>query len=380
MNECVLQIGVIHLETLHTEAKRQERNQITNSANVAIAQQDLEAKQRTLEIDRQKEEATLSQKRDIANKQAATRAETAQKEAEAQRAEAEARISTEQMVALRESEAKQTKEQAQINTNLAVNQRRIEAERDTELAQQERAIAVANMSQQESQARAKAEEARALAVASEESVATAKDVAIAERGRQIAVITARQQAEQDATKITVAAEADRAAAENRATAIRVAAEAEAAAITTKAQAQATTYQVEAEGQEKINKARNTMSPDLIAFELTRERLRIVPLALAEAVRPLEKIGDVKIIDMGGGAARVGGSGVVAGRSDALVDQLLAYQAQSPIIAALLKEAGFSKDGNLIQKLLGEVTDTTKANGALNGAGVTVEATGETPAA
>ncbi len=324
----------------------------------------------------------MSQKRDIANKTAATRAETAQKEAEAQRAEAEARISTEQMVALRESEAKQTKEQAQINTDLAVKQRRIEAERDTDLAQQERAIAVANKSQQESQARAKAEEARALAVASEESVTTAKDVAIAERGRQIAVISARQEAEQEATKITVAAEAERAAAENRATAIRVAAEAEAAATTTKAQAQATTYQVEAEGQEKINKARNTMSPELIAFEITRERLRIVPLALAEAVRPLEKIGDVKIIDMGGGAPRVAGSGAAAGRSDALVDQLLAYQAQSPIVAALLKEAGFSQDGNLIRKLLGEVTDTkalaSNSGGHLNG--VAVEATGETPAA
>lgn len=377
-----MDLRVPYLETLHTEAKRQERNEIKNNADVAIAQQNLEAAERTLEIDRKKQDATLSQQRDIANKTAATRAETAQKEAEAQRAEAEARITTEQTVALREAEAKQTKEQAQINANLAINQRRIEAERDTELAEQERAIAVANKSQQESQAKAEAEKARALAVSSEESVTTAREVEIGERARKLTVIAAKQEAERDATKITVAAEAERAAAENRATAVRVAAEAEAAAITTKAQAQATTYQVEAEGQEKINKARNTMSADLIAFELTRERLRIVPLALAEAVRPLEKIGDVKIIDMGGGApAR---SGVVAGRSDALVDQLLAYQAQSPIVAALLKEAGFTKDGNVIRSLLGEVTapaaGDTKANGAPNGSGVTAEATGETPAA
>ena len=51
-----------------TEAKRQERNLTVRSAEVNIAQQDLDARQKTLEIERQKKEAELNQQRDIVNK------------------------------------------------------------------------------------------------------------------------------------------------------------------------------------------------------------------------------------------------------------------------------------------------------------------------
>ena len=48
------------------EARRQERNQTVRNAEVAIAQQDLDATQKTLEILRMKKDAELSQQRDIA--------------------------------------------------------------------------------------------------------------------------------------------------------------------------------------------------------------------------------------------------------------------------------------------------------------------------
>src|SRR5439155_917522 len=83
---------------------------------------------------------------------------------------------------------------ALIQAELAIQQRRIESERtaetlaiskkrDVEIADQDRAIAVADRSRAESEARAKAEEARAIATTATESVATARDVAIAERER-----------------------------------------------------------------------------------------------------------------------------------------------------------------------------------------------------
>jgi flotillin len=340
-----------------TEAKKQERNLTVRNAEVAIAQQDLEAKQKTLEIERQKKEAELSQQRDIANKTAATRAETAAKEAEAQQAEAQARIATQQLVALREAEAKQAQEQARISADLAIAQKKIEADRtaetlaiakkrDIEIADQDRAIAVANKSQLESQATAEAEKARAEAVAAEESVETARKVAIAERDRQTAVISARQVAEQQATSITVAAAAEKAAAEDRAEAVRVGARAEAEAISIKAEAQAKTYAVEAEGRRKINEAANAMSSNVIDFEIAKARLHAIPLALAEAVKPIEKIGDVRIVDLGGGlpgGALNGSGGAGNGRIDNLVGQLMAYRANAPIIDQLLQEAGFGKD-------------------------------------
>jgi len=360
-----------------TEAKRQERNQTVRAAEVTIAQQDLDARQKTLEIERQKREAELTQQRDIVNKTAVTRAEAAQKEAEAKRAEAEAQITADQAIAERQAAAKQVQETAVIEAQLAINQKQTEADRtaetlriakkrDIELADQDRAIAVANKSQAESESRAKAEEARALATTAEESVQTARQVAIAERDRQTAVIAARQQAEQSATKITVAAEAEKEAAQNRALAIKVAAQAEADAAKIKAEAQAKTYEVEAEGQRKINEARNAMSDKVIELEITRERLRIIPIALAEAVKPLDKIGDVRIIDMGGGLPgnAISGDGK-GGRVDNLLDMLLAYRANSPVIDNLLKEAGFAVVGNPVSSMLTTAAGTAPATPETN---------------
>lgn len=346
------------------EARRQERNQTVRNAEVAIAQQDLDATQKTLEILRLKKDAELSQQRDIANKTAETRAAAALKEAEASRAEAEAKIEAQRSIAERQAAAKQLQESAQIVADLAIRQKQIEAERtaetlrigskrDIELADQARAIAVADQSRAESEARAKAEQARALATAAEESVTTARDVAIAERDRQTAVIAARKLAEQDATKVTIAAQADREAAENRAGAIRTLAQAEADAARIKAESQATTYQVDADGQRKLNEARNAMSDKVIDFEVARERLRVIPLALAEAVKPLQNIGDVKIIDLGGGLP-VGGAagGAGGGRIDALVESLLAYRANAPVLDRLLAEAGFQNQGGPVATLFG----------------------------
>jgi flotillin len=156
-------------------------------------------------------------------------------------------------------------------------------------------------------------------------------------------------AEQDATRITISAQAEREAAENRASAIMTIAQAE-------AEGQATTYQVDADGQRKLNEARNVMSDKVIDFEVARERLRIIPLAVAETVKPLQNIGDVKIIDMGGGmpGGLINGDGK-GGRMDTLVDSLLAYRANAPVIDQLLNEAGFAKHQNPLATLLGSAT-------------------------
>lgn len=339
-----------------TEGRRQERNLTVRNTEVAIAQTDLEARQRTLDIERQKKESELNQQRDIVNKTAETRAAAAQKEAEARQAEEQARIAADQVIAQRTAGAKQAQETARIEADLAIRQREIESERaaetlaigkkrDIEIADQDRAIAVADKSRAESEARAKAEEARALATSATESVETARQIAIAERTRQAAVIEARQQAERDAAKVTIAALAEREAAENKAQAVRTEAQADADAAKIRAEAQAKTYEVEADGQRKINEARNAMSAAIIELEITKERLRMIPLALAESVKPLEKIGEVKIIDMGGGLPGRGGAGADGGRSaatpsDSLLNALLAYRAQSPVIDKLLGEAGF----------------------------------------
>lgn len=347
------------------EARRRQRNEIVRATEVAIAEQDLEARKKTLAIDQAKREAELNQERDITNKTAETRAAAALQEAQARRAEQEAKLAADQSIAERAATARQIQEQADIASALAVRQRKIEADReaetleiaksrDVELADQDRAIAIADRSKAQSEAQAVAEEARAKAKAAEEGVQTAQAVAVAERERQIAVIAARRDAEQEATQIVVAAEAERKSAEDRAEALRTAALADADAAKVRAEAQAKTYAVEADGQRAINEARNVLSQALIDMELMRERLKVIPAALAESVKPLEKIGEVKIIDMGGGVGRGGGGEGKGdgGPSDGLLGALLSYRAQAPMIDKLLAEAGFGNGGNPVQSLLG----------------------------
>jgi flotillin len=336
-----------------TEGRKKERNEIVRDTEVAIAQKDLEARQQSLTIERTKREAELSQERDIANKSAATRAETAQQEQAAKRAEEEARIASQQAIAEREASAKQARETANIDATRAVQQRDTEARRDLQIVAQESAIAVANKSREESEAKAQAEIARALAIAAEEKVGTAKAVEIAEREKQIAVIDARKRAETEATAVTVAAEAERQAATNQADAIKTLATAEADAAIIKAKGILETGKAQAESEALLNDARNKLSPAIIEFEITRERIRIIPAALAEAVRPIEKISEIKIFDTGGMLGRGGnGSGGTSGigMGEGLAGQLLAYQANKPILDRILKEAGFDGE-NAISSLL-----------------------------
>ncbi|MFB2562041.1 flotillin family protein [Rhizobium sp. IMFF44] len=345
-----------------TEARKKERNEVVRDTEVAIAQKDLEARQQSLAIERTKREAELNQQRDIANKSAATRAETAQQEQAAKRAEEEARIAAEQAIAEREAAAKQARESANIDSTRAVQQRDTEARRDIQIVAQESAIAVANKSREESEAKAKAEAARALAIAAEEKVGTAKAVEIAEREKQIAVIDAQKRAQTQATAVTIAAEAEKQAATDQADAIKTLATAEADAAIIKAKGILETGKATAESEALLNEARNKLSPAIIEFEITRERIRIVPAALAEAVKPIEKISDIRIFDTGGmlgrnGNGAGGGSGV--GLGEGLAGQLLSYQANKPILDRLLKEAGFDGD-NAISALLGNLDGKTNA--------------------
>ena len=353
-----------------TEARKKERNEIVRDTEVAIAQKDLEAREQTLTIERTKREAELNQQRDVANKTAATRAETAQKEQAAKRSEEEARIEMEQAVAEREAAAKRARESANIEAARAVQQKDTEAKRDLQIVAQESAIAVANKSREESEAKTAAEQARALAIAAEEKVTTAKAVEIAEREKQITVIDARMKAETEATAVTVAAEAEKQAALDQAEAMQTLAAAEAEAAKVRASGVREMGKANAENEQLLNEARNRLSAAIIEYELTRERIRIIPQALAEAVKPIEKISDIKIFDTGGmlgrGGSSGGGNGNGVGLGDGIAGQLLAYQANKPILDRILQEAGFAGEDPI--KALLAATETPKTSVAQSGNG------------
>jgi flotillin len=311
--------------------------------NNGLELESLVARQTTLTIESTKREAELAQQRDIANKTAAMRAETAKVEQTALQNEAEYRIQQELAVANKQTEANQGRDTRKIEADLAVKRRTTEAERELQIVAQESAIIVAAKSKEQSEAQTIAETARALAIAAEERVTTARAVEIAERDKIINVIAARKAAETNAMPITVMAEAERQAAANKAEATSVLAKADANAATTRAAGVKAHGQAEAEVATLKAEARNKLSPAMVDYDLGRARINIIPNALPEAVKPIEKISDIRIFDTGrltGRGDANGGANGGIGLGDGLAAQLLSVTAFKPIIDRILAEAGF----------------------------------------
>ncbi len=92
-------------------------------------------------------------------------------------------------------------------------------------------------------------------------------------------------------------------------------------------------------------ARNKLSAEMIDYDLNLARINVIPSALAEAVKPIEKISDIRIFDTGsmlgrGGANGHGNGNGGLGLGDGLAAQLLSVSAFKPMIDKILSEAGF----------------------------------------
>ncbi|MGB3167644.1 MAG: flotillin domain-containing protein, partial [Alteraurantiacibacter sp.] len=173
---------------------------------------------------------------------------------------------------------------------------------------------------------------------------------IAERQKQIELIEAAKQAERDATKIRVDAEADKHAAVNRAEAQRREAEGEADAVKLRAEADRLRFEVEAEGQRAVNEAANILSMDQISLQTKLALLKVLPEVIRESAKPMEAIDSIKIVQVDGltqrtGPAGANGSTSVGGGSGNLANDAvaaaLAYRAQAPVLDGLMKELGLN---------------------------------------
>jgi flotillin len=353
--------GLTQLKTI-TETRRRDRNAIVRDNEVAIAQKDLEARQQTLGIERTKKEAELSQERDIANKTASTRAEVATATQTARLTEENARIDTDRAVAEKEAGAKQIKETAVIESELAINKRKTDAQREIQIATQENEIQIAAKSKQTSEAVAEAKAAEALAVSAEEKVVTARAVEVADRARLTQVLAARTEAERKSTELIVAAEAEKRAALDRAEATKTLAMAEAESNKIKAVGVRNIGEAEAAVITMKNEAQNKLGSNVIDFEIAKKRIETMPSALAEMVRPIANLKDVRILHTGGA---FGGSGNGAangvGFGEGLAGELLKVHALRPMIDEILRQSGFAPGDDPVKALVGAVTG--KSNGA-----------------
>ena len=352
--------GLTQLKTV-TETRRRDRNAIVRDNEVAIAQKDLEARQQTLGIERTKKEAELSQERDIANKTASTRAEVATATQTARLTEENARIDTDRAVAEKEAGAKQVKETAVIESDLAINKRRTDAQREIQIATQENEIQIAAKSKETSEAVAEAKTAEALAVSAEEKVVTARAVEVADRARLTQVLAARTEAERKSTELIVAAEAEKKASLDRAEAVKTLATAEAESNKIKAVGVRDIGEAEAAVITMKNEAQNKLGSNIIDFEIAKRRIETMPSALAEMVKPIANLKDVRILHTGGAFGGNGAGGGNVGFGEGLAGELLKVHALRPMIDEILRQGGFAPGDDPVQALVGAVTG--KSNGA-----------------
>ena len=365
--------------TQEIEERRKKRNDIEQETEVLIRRKNLDAEQQKLEIGREEEYAKLAQEREIAVRKASQATEIAQEQAARHKEAEEARIVADQSIKQTEIGSEQAVSEERLGMEQQVREREIEKTRSVEtaevekaksveLSEQDRAIAVALKSRDQSNAEAEADAARALSVRASEQVKTVRESEIADRQKQVELIEARKLAERQAISVTVAAEAEKAAAEDHAEAVRLGArgEADKLRITADGEAEGTklraaaaevNYRAEAEGTHKLNEAANILSQEQIALRLRLALIEALPAIIEESVKPMQQIEGIKILQVeglnGGGASHGedAGSGNLA---DQLVNSALRYRAQAPLLDSLMRELGLSA---------GDVNGLTAAFGA-----------------
>lgn len=353
------------------ESRRKIRNDIEQETDLAIKTKNLEAERSKLNILREEEYARLEQEREVSIRRASQMAEIASEQAEKKRSAEEAQIAAQREVDLKRIlsdrdidtetiQKERTVREMEIAKQRAVEEAEISRQKAVELASQDKSIAIAEKSRAESEAKAEADKARALAVQQEEAVITVRQTEQAERAKQVELIMARQMAEKEAIKLVVNAESEKKAAEDQAEAVRVNAQGQADKQRLSAQGQADaevlladakerSYKVEAEGKKAINDAANMLSPEQIAMQVRMALIQHLPEIIAQSVKPMEQISDIKILHVNGlgqnGAAdgNNAGSTTEPANSGSLADQVvssaLRYRAQAPILDSLLSEIG-----------------------------------------
>ncbi len=348
-------------ETIETRKKK--RNDIEQDTKVAVRKKNLESEQLTLAIERESEYSRLEQEREVAVRRAQQRAEIALEKSIREREIEEAQISAAEEVErarIRQDRALEVErnQRAQEADRLEVQRRRA-----LEIEEQERVIAVALKSKSQSEAQAAAERALALMVEAKEGVVTVREKELAERRKMIELIGAEQNAQRDAIKIRMAAEAEKLASIDRAEGERASAD-----------SARYRYQVDAEGQRAINEAENLRSDASRRSGLYRRLVENLPEIIRESVKPMEKIESIRILQVdgmpglsgarltgdsgaGGGGAGTGGPAVDGGPrgnlADSAVNAALRYRVQAPFVDDMLEQIGISPSsigslGNLLK--------------------------------
>ena len=310
---------------------RKERAAIETDAEVAVRQSQLDATKRKLLIAQEEEEATIGQQREIETARAKSHADVAEEQAESERRREAARVARERNVRT-----------AEIERDRELRRRQLESELATEAAKADNAVQLAAKRVEQAEAEAGAQRARAHEVEAAEQVETAREAAVAERDKRLALIRAAEQAEVD----------DRRVASEAGTLVSMA-RAQAEATLARADAEKDELLARAEGTVALIRAENTHSGDLIRLKLDRERIAALPEIVEKLVKPAEKIESIRINQIAGVGPAAGnhdggsdGAGADGSAVNRVIDGILNLALQLPAARKLGEEVGLNIGGGI----------------------------------
>ena len=335
--------GLTHL-TEQIERRKKQRNDVEQDTLIQIRNKNLEAEKMGLDIDRESEHARLAQERDIEIARAMQKAKLVQERARNEEEAERAQITAREAIERAKLATDRALEEVRIAKERGLQEAEIARRQAIELAEQQRSIAVAEQSRAQSEAQASADQARAKAVQEEERVFTVRETEMAERRKAIDLIAARQDAERDGLRLTMAAEAEKAASADRASALLQQAEADAQASRIRSGAAQYGAEVEAEGVRLMNLAQNTLTPEARASALRMALVAKSDAIIRESVKPMERIESIRIMHvdgLGGGNGNGGNTEMSGGGgfADGVVNSALRFRAQAPLVDQLLAEIG-----------------------------------------
>jgi flotillin len=319
-----------------TEAKRKEKVEIEEETRVQIELKQLEAEKQILAIREEEAFAKASQESNI-------RIEESQQAKEAREKE----ILNEKAVEFANIQKEKEVQEKEILKNRALETEKIQKEEALKIAQQTKDIKIAEKSRAVAVADAQANMEKAKEIKTQEAIVTAKQIEIANRDKELALIKALQEAEEEAVGKKTLATAEKEAAEDKAQAVQIEAQGEAKSIIIKAEALSQEYEVEAEGKRRINEAMNALSPEQIRKEVQLAMIEQLPKIIEQMIKPAENIDSIKIVDMGDGGRNLAQPNGEQGDTktslpEQITNAMMNYSVGSTMINDMLKETGLSE--------------------------------------
>ena len=350
------------------------RQTVTNTVvanNIAVKRKLQEESERTAEIEREQAINVAIQNRELRmgkarEEEAAVKAELAKQEAiEARDLQRQAFIATERA---KKEKAEQT---SVLDREKTVEAALVDKEKTIQAAQVDKQITLTMKAKESAEADAQKAAALAALERANQDVISVTQVAEAERAKRVAIVAAEREAEQQKIAADVAAyqkkvEADALAAAQQ---IKAKADADAAAlqamsITRLAEAQREAGLKEAEVMREKIAAANARSREIILAETAARVLEAAPAIVRELVKPAERIGEIKVLQVAG--AGLGGGTDTSPLGTALgpiAKTILEASAVVPVVKELLRFADVDAMKQAVAKALPAVPKlATPTNG------------------